>query len=335
MSFLAPLALGALALVAVPIIIHLFNKRRFRTVEWAPMQWLRQAFRKHRRRLKLEEILLLVVRTAFVLLIVLALARPVASRPGWPWQHLQTRAARVIVMDDTLSMGWRSPSGTALERARRAAVRLLDAWSENDAVIVVAASAPDRPVFKSSAEARRDGARAVVEAVPITDAACSMGAVLAAAGRHLAASELPTRELVLVTDLRRAGWDAAVGPAAEALAAMGAKLRIVDCGEESTDDVAVASLETLTPAVFPAQPVRMVAKIRNGGREAFGPTSARLRAGATERTVAVPRIESGAEEPVAFTVSFDDAGTHAVQITLPDDALPADGVRGAIVYVRE
>ena len=123
MSFLAPAALGALVLVAVPILIHLFNRRRFRTVDWAPMRYLLQAFRKHRRRLRLEEILLLLVRTAFVLFVVLALAHPIASRPGWPWKHLDARVARVLVIDDTLSMGWRSPAGTAFERGRRGRAR--------------------------------------------------------------------------------------------------------------------------------------------------------------------------------------------------------------------
>jgi hypothetical protein len=330
-SFLVPGALWVLGLVAVPIVIHLFNRRRFRTVEWAPMEYLRQAFRKHRRRLRLEELLLLLVRTAFVALIALALARPSTSRPGWPWRHLDAPVARVVILDDSLSMGYRSAAGVAFERARHAALTLLEAWPDTDAVVILAATSPERPL----SSAGRDLARAAIASAGLSDAACSMGACLAAAGRQLAQATEQTREVVLLTDLRKAGWDAGVAPAAEALARTGARLRVIDVGTESVDDVALVALEARQSAVFPRQPVQMTAKIRNGGQEAFGPASATLRTGTQERSLPIPRIGPGDEAPVTFTVSFDSPGAHPVEVTLPDDPLPADGLRLAVVWVRD
>src|SRR5271170_537229 len=66
--------LAGAAAVSVPVLIHLLNRRRFRIVTWAAMRFLLAAQRQNTRRMRLEQILLLLVRAALVLLIVLAMA---------------------------------------------------------------------------------------------------------------------------------------------------------------------------------------------------------------------------------------------------------------------
>src|SRR3954471_6048742 len=76
-GFVTPAFVGAGALlVSVPIIIHLLNRRRFKTVEWAAMEFLLRALRKNRRRIRFEQWLLLAVRCCVLLFLGLALARP-------------------------------------------------------------------------------------------------------------------------------------------------------------------------------------------------------------------------------------------------------------------
>src|SRR5437016_12394821 len=80
------------ALASIPIIIHILNRRRFKTVSWAAMEFLLRAMRKNRRRLKFEQWLLLATRCLVLLLVATALARPLlkqrsalaigAQRPG-------------------------------------------------------------------------------------------------------------------------------------------------------------------------------------------------------------------------------------------------------------
>ena len=87
MEFIVPWMLAGLAAIAVPILIHLFNRRTARTIEWGAFQFLRDSLMKRRRRLLLEETLLLVCRCLVVALAALALARPfiqAQSRIPWP-----------------------------------------------------------------------------------------------------------------------------------------------------------------------------------------------------------------------------------------------------------
>src|SRR3979411_94396 len=66
-------------LTSIPIIIHILNRRRFKVVSWAAMEYLLQAMRKNRRRLKFEQWLLLATRCALLVLLGAALARPLSS----------------------------------------------------------------------------------------------------------------------------------------------------------------------------------------------------------------------------------------------------------------
>jgi hypothetical protein len=61
--------------VSIPIVIHILNRRRFKIVEWAAMRFLLNAMRKNRRRLRLEEMILLALRCLILLLLGMALAR--------------------------------------------------------------------------------------------------------------------------------------------------------------------------------------------------------------------------------------------------------------------
>ena len=79
MHFLAPLLLTGTVLATAPIIIHLLNRRRFIRVDWAPMEYLKLTLKTNRRRLRLEQWLLLAIRTLAVLALFLAVARPISS----------------------------------------------------------------------------------------------------------------------------------------------------------------------------------------------------------------------------------------------------------------
>src|SRR3954468_15780826 len=68
--------LAGAALVALPILIHILNRRRYKVVRWAAMEYLLAAMKKNRRRLRFEQWLLLAARCLVMLLIGLALARP-------------------------------------------------------------------------------------------------------------------------------------------------------------------------------------------------------------------------------------------------------------------
>src|SRR6185369_6849891 len=99
-AFGSPLMLWGLAVGGIPIVIHLLHRRRYKTVPWAAMRFLLAATKKQSRRMKLEQLLLLLVRTLAVICIALALTRPTAETLGEYFQSEGPRH-RIVVIDAT------------------------------------------------------------------------------------------------------------------------------------------------------------------------------------------------------------------------------------------
>src|SRR3989442_9336268 len=119
MPFLVPSLLGFLTLASVPIIIHLLNRRRFLRIDWAPMKYLKLTIKTNRRRLRIEQLILLAIRTLAIVVLICAIARPVLSATGLgAWLSGRSRTSRVIAIDDSLSMGYQVDRRSAFDAAK-------------------------------------------------------------------------------------------------------------------------------------------------------------------------------------------------------------------------
>src|SRR5450432_1398364 len=145
MTFLTPAFLGALALVGIPLLIHLIRRRKLKIVQWAAMEFLRQSQKKQRKRLRIEELILLALRMLIVATAVLAFARPVLRALGVPILSQNTHVYAIIVLDNSFSMSARGTDArTSFERAKVAANEVVTrVLRDGDSVSVVLLS--DKP----------------------------------------------------------------------------------------------------------------------------------------------------------------------------------------------
>ncbi len=117
------IAVGAL-LAVVPLIIHLLNRRRHKPLRWGAMRFVEAAYKRTRRRMQMENLLLLLLRMAAVALLAFAVARPLANRGAL---GALTEASRdmVLMVDGSASMGYREDIDTVFDRAVRRAEALV------------------------------------------------------------------------------------------------------------------------------------------------------------------------------------------------------------------
>ncbi|MEK9138612.1 MAG: BatA domain-containing protein, partial [Bacteroidota bacterium] len=106
MTFLNPFLLVGLAAAAIPIIIHLLNLRKLKTVEFSSLRFLKELQKTKMRRVKIRQILLLILRTLLIIIVVLAFARP-ALRGSVGTIGAHARSTIVILLDDSPSMSVR------------------------------------------------------------------------------------------------------------------------------------------------------------------------------------------------------------------------------------
>ena len=110
-TFLFPaLAAAGIALVSLPIIIHLINLLRHRRIKWAAMEFLLQSQKKHKKWIILKQLLLLLMRMAAVAVIVFMLAQ-LSTKDDWGFGGTKTH--HVVLLDDSFSMTDRWGESTA------------------------------------------------------------------------------------------------------------------------------------------------------------------------------------------------------------------------------
>jgi hypothetical protein len=194
-SFLAPLWLALAGVAAVPLLLHLLRRRSGTRVDFPAARYLLRAEREHSRRLKLRNILLMLLRVAAVILVALAAARPVTRIAGTG--HAPTALA--VVLDNSLS--------TAVVVDGRPQ---LDALRARALAAVGQATAVDR-IWLVTADGVVSGGTptTVAEAVRRTATIAGAGDVAGATLRALAlvrSAGLAERRLIVVTDGQATAW---------------------------------------------------------------------------------------------------------------------------------
>lgn len=145
-SFIAPaLAAAGVGAVAIPIAIHLLSRLRTRNEPWAAMRFLMEAYRRHRRRLRLEQWLLLLVRCLVVAVAGLALAGPLLSGcvGGLAGGLTPPHRTAHLVLDDALTSGAPGIEGASrFESLRGQALALVEASGAEDRLVLWRSAEP-------------------------------------------------------------------------------------------------------------------------------------------------------------------------------------------------
>jgi len=336
MTFLSPLLIWGTLLGAIPIIIHLLNRRRFRRVEWAPMRYLKLTIQRNRRRIQLEQLLLLLLRIALIVLLFLYLARPVVNPTGLEqWLGTGGRTSQVVLVDDSLSMGYAAGGAPSFQRARETAAALLAAARPLDRCTLVTSSTPRAPVLHDVEGARRDDFSAAALSLPLTATHAAWPSVLEAVDQVLRSCTYPTRQLTIVTDLRKTGWESGVAAISRRWKEQDVRVRIVDVGADEVANVSFQALVPLDRTILSGADSRWEALIRNDSPRVLAGVKAVLRVDDKPTEVGLPEIAPHETARVPLAVQFPGSGPHDLSLQLPDDELAGDNQRWAAVPVKD
>ena len=336
MTFLSPLLAWGALLGIIPIIIHLLNRRRFRRVEWAPMRYLKLTIQKNRRRIEFEQILLLLLRICLLVLLFFFLARPVLNPTGLErWLGSGGRSSHVILVNDSLSMGYVAGDVPAFQRAREMAAGIMAAARPLDRCTLATTSAPRTPVLHEVEGTRRDELRAAALSLAITATHTTWPSVLEGADELLRSCTYPTRQLTIFTDSRKAGWEGGIGSIPRRWREEGVRVRIVNVGAEDATNVSLQSLLPLDRTILAGAASHWEAVIRNDSQRVLAGGKAILRVDDKPSEMTLPDIAPREVARVPLTVQFPGPGSHDLSFRMPEDELPGDNERWAAVPVKD
>ncbi len=348
MNFLNPLYLFALAAVAVPILIHIFSRRRVPEVPFSTIRFLTPSDRRSMVRINLRRMLLLIMRVVAIALVALAFARPVMRGSLAALFPAGGSRAACVLLDRSFSMGAEEDGGVLFDRGVRRLAAILENLESGDEVSVV--------LFDTSSDVVYDGAadrEAVLEA--LQDARPSWGGTdlrsAAALGeRILARSRREARELYIISDFQKTALVRRGGRGAGAAApestrtpepspadgrARAVRAFLLPVQANAAANVAVEGVVAPSVALHQGETAELGITLRNRSREL--PAKFPLEVSIAGRRVLEKEIEILPDNYHAETVVFpaERSGWIDGVVKKRSDRLSADDVRYFALNVRD
>jgi hypothetical protein len=261
MGFLAPALLAGFLAIAIPVVIHLIHRERRETIAFPSLMFLRKIPYRSVRRQKLRHLLLLAVRCLAIAIVVAAFARPFLERRMSAAPAAGDAREVVVLLDRSYSMAnaGRWSRATTAVRTIASQIRALDRVS------VIAFGASAEQIVEPTSSAGR--VEQVVSELRPGSEPTRYATGLRMAIQILGASDLPRKEIVLISDFHRSGWS----PNDDVAIPEGVAVRTVDVSRKENADVAVASAS--------------VARSQTGDRARATVTARVMNLGPTARTV--------------------------------------------------
>jgi hypothetical protein len=309
MSFLAPAALVGVLLLAIPILVHLFKPRQMRHTPFSSLRWLRLSPQRLSRRVRMHQLLLFALRAGFILLLVIALARPSVGT-GTGGQATD----RYIVLDVSRSMAYRTAGQpTPLARAKKIAADLLRSGREGDRTALLLTGSTTRLVTPPvlNPQAHLGELRSVRAGFTGTDLGSALEVIRPLIIRRRPGTD---SELYFLTDNHQGRWkQSAVAAFTRGLKAP-VRVRVIDVGVPAPRNAWVADVRLLNPAGSDRRALQVEVGASGGGRQ--------------ERTVHLTGLKGLPERSRSVTVQ---PGRPArVRFELP----PGANLKGQVAKVR-
>jgi hypothetical protein len=301
------------AAAALPVILHLLSRQRLRKIQFSSLMLLSRLEKSQMRRLRVRQLLLLILRTLAVLTLVFAFARPLLRETDTPL--LGTQTAAVLIIDESASMSAMGSTGRRIDRARAVGRRIVATLGPGDRLAALpdtGGSAP--PDFEYS----HDGWNAQVDGFAVTDGQADLGAALAAARRALDTVSTGVREVYIVTDGQRSAWHTV--PSREAA---DVHAYVVSVGEDLQPNRSVRHLDFGGSLWIANATADLQVTIVNAGPEIRDlPVSLFLDGNrVAQSAVTLARGDSG---NVALRLPSLEAGWHHGRVQISADAWPTD-----------
>jgi hypothetical protein len=317
LAFLVPLFLLGIAGIAIPVVVHLTRRQRRNVVEFPSLMFLSKVPFQEQRRRRIQHWLLLSLRALALLLLAVAFARPFLDRSDLVLGGAGGPRELVVLIDQSYSMG----AGDQWTEARRAAAGAFDDLGPLDRASLVTFAQGARVIARSTSDRTR--LRAALDTVDVGSGTTRYGPALKAAQTILEESDLPSGEVVLVSDFQRNGWSGDEGVRLPP----GAVLTPVSVAGDVPENIQITGLGLARQSV--------------SGRERVTPTVRLARVGGDEpREVPVTLELDGQEIQTRVAVLEPDGATALVfqpftlsqphtrgTVRVPADDLSPDDVR--------
>jgi hypothetical protein len=340
-SFASPWLLLWGAAAALPVLIHLWSRRRYFETPWAATQFLLAAIRRHQRRLQIEQWLLLALRTLILLLLAIALAEPIVSGlPGISGRIQHPPTHTILVIDTSYSMASEISGSSRLAKAQSRAAKLIDEASPGDAFSLVTLSDPPVAIVGEPSTSHA----AVLDEInrlQINYRGANLALTLEQVERLLIAADakFEHRRVHIFSDLGKTTWsESSSGNWRPQLAALSrrAALQLSIVEQNATpENVAITRIAVPSGSVNIGETVSVEVEVANFTIRQQSRKRVDLIVDGQRVGEQFIDLKIGGRATASFAVTLNVAGDHNLQASISDDGLKVDNQRWLSVPVRD
>lgn len=351
--------------ISAPIIIHLINRMRFRRIRWAAMEFLLKSQKRNRRRLIIEQMILLALRCLLVVLAGVLVARFV----GAGFLSTEQPTSHIVIVDDTVSMSdhWkeqgldRSAIDTGKQMTKDIARRATQTRAVQNFRLLRLSECGPEPKIAVEGKLNDDTLAAVNKYLDDKDAKSGATAlhVSPLVGLHTAANLFandpePRRVLYFVSDFRDRDWGGAeaegLAKAIEDLVRLNVHVKMVDVanpprGETrqvllNHDNLAVTELRAESRVAPIDTPLQFTATVHNYSNIEKQNVRVTIKVDGMERSEGSFTFVRGlppGPSSQTFQIGFNQEGFRLVtaNIEAEETGLQADNIRYAVIEVKK
>jgi hypothetical protein len=335
MTFLNPFVLFGLAAAAIPILIHLFNVRKLRTIEFSTLTFLKELNKNKIRRIKVRQWLLLALRTLLIILIVLAFSRP-ALQGTFGSASSRASSTIIILMDNTASMELHNEQGTYLSQVQQKAREIATSMQENDEAYLLRLS--DLPLATTE-EPLRDPAAllSLIDATTVGQRHRTIEEGLRVSSRLLQQSRNFNKEIYILTDGQATSLATAQEQqrSAEQLFPPNVRLFMLAAAREPGENVAVERMEIPPTLLQPGKPFTVNVTVKNHGTSPVTNHVITMKIGSSAVMQKGLSLDAGEQSTLEFLLTAPRAGFLPLTAESEDDAFEADNRLYGSVLIPE
>ncbi|MGH2568172.1 MAG: BatA domain-containing protein, partial [Bacteroidota bacterium] len=331
MTFLNPLILIGLAAAAIPILLHLLNLRKLRTIEFSTLSFLKELQRTKIRRIKIRQWLLLLLRTLLVILIVMGFARPTLEGPLAGTFGERAKTTSVFLLDDSQSMTATDEQGEFLQQANDAALQVAGLLKEGDEVFLLRLSEVNAVAAGSTMQLIRNFEllRTTLQTRRPSYHHNTLEDALRLSAKLLAGSTNFNKEVYLFSDFQSGAIASknSVAVAPEQLFAETVNVFTVEIGKRTPNNLGIESISVPTSIVEPGKAFLVRARLSNAGERAVDGFIVSLFLDGERVAQQSIDIASGSFADVEFTAVPKSPGILEGMVELESDDLEFDNRR--------
>ncbi len=320
MSFLQTLFLAGIAAAIIPVLIHLLNRPRARVIRFSTLEFVKRLQIRRSKRLRIREILLLVLRMLLIALIAVAFARPALKGNMGKSLGGQVRTSACIVLDASYSMAFNEGGKPLFDRAKARALDVVNLLKEGDESLLFLASTSAQSRFDAPAHNFRLLASEIDRAV-CSSRGTDIPLSLREAKRALDRSRNPNREIYLVSDMQRSGLRLDSKSWSD-IAGSDSRLFLLPVGKGERPNVAITGAELYEPRRF-GETIRIRATMTNYSRDSRKILATLVLDGARRGTASLS-LDAGGSASTVFSLEPGEGEIHTGEIRIEDDGLAED-----------